>query len=228
MEKRSTRSPGMSGSTGTRTFPAEGRSAIPHCTMSFRAPASRATRHSRRRKRDGWFSKRSATASLNSPRSSKPSSTILVRLKTAIRGADRHVRLQPCHCVAGMSRADTGCPYERGRRSKKQLHPQELKSRLRGVIAFTPTPFTAGRSRPDLDGLARQVDFLCRAAPTSSSSAAGSASSSRLTIDEYRDCIRVGGRSAAQANTSPGRDRAQHPDRLRARGVRGERSVPTG
>jgi 5-dehydro-4-deoxyglucarate dehydratase len=42
------------------------------------------------------------------------------------------------------------------------MEPQELKQRLRGVLAFTPTPFTDD-DRVDFDGLARQVDFLCNA-----------------------------------------------------------------
>ena len=45
------------------------------------------------------------------------------------------------------------------------MKPSELKAKLRGVIAFTPTPFTPD-DRPDLDGLAKQVDFLVTSGAT--------------------------------------------------------------
>lgn len=70
------------------------------------------------------------------------------------------------------------------------MEPEVLKQRLRGVIAFTPTPFTPD-DRPDLDGLARHVDFLCRngAHVVVVCGAVGEYFS--LDLDEYRDCIRV-------------------------------------
>jgi hypothetical protein len=41
------------------------------------------------------------------------------------------------------------------------MNPQELKGRLRGVIAFAPTSFTTD-DRVDYDGPAAHVDDLCR------------------------------------------------------------------
>ncbi|MEA2526780.1 MAG: 5-dehydro-4-deoxyglucarate dehydratase [Thermomicrobiales bacterium] len=71
------------------------------------------------------------------------------------------------------------------------MRPQELKSRLRGVIAFTPTPFTPD-DRPDLDGLARQVDYLCTSGAHVVVVCGGVGEYFSLTEDEYRECIRVG------------------------------------
>lgn len=41
--------------------------------------------------------------------------------------------------------------------------PQALMARLRGVIAFAPTPFGHDDERLDLDSLASHLDWLCRA-----------------------------------------------------------------
>jgi 5-dehydro-4-deoxyglucarate dehydratase len=76
------------------------------------------------------------------------------------------------------------------------MHSQELKSRLRGVIGFTPTPFTPD-DRVDLDGLARQVDYLCRSGANVVVVCGGVGEYFSLEIDEYRDCIRIGAEAAA-------------------------------
>src|SRR4051794_15496370 len=76
------------------------------------------------------------------------------------------------------------------------MHPQQLKERLRGVIAFTPTPFT-GDDRVDYDGLARQVDFLCRSGAHVVVVCGGVGEFFSLELDEYRDSIRVGVEAAA-------------------------------
>jgi 5-dehydro-4-deoxyglucarate dehydratase len=70
------------------------------------------------------------------------------------------------------------------------MHFMELKQRLRGVIAFTPTPFTSD-DRPDFDGLARQIDFLCRSGAAVVVVCGGVGEFFSLELDEYRDCIRV-------------------------------------
>jgi 5-dehydro-4-deoxyglucarate dehydratase len=75
------------------------------------------------------------------------------------------------------------------------MTPDELKTRLRGVIAFTPTPFTDD-DRVDLDGLGRQVDFLCRSGAHVVVVCGGVGEFFSLTLDEYRDCIRVAAEAA--------------------------------
>ena len=70
------------------------------------------------------------------------------------------------------------------------MQHNDLKERLRGVIAFTPTPF-ADDDRVDLDGLARQVDFLCRRGAHTVVVCGGVGEFFSLDLDEYRDCIRV-------------------------------------
>lgn len=70
------------------------------------------------------------------------------------------------------------------------MKPQELKARLRGVLAFTPTPFTAD-DKPDLDGLARHVDYLCRNGVQIVVVCGGAGEFYSLDLDEYRDCIRT-------------------------------------
>jgi len=74
--------------------------------------------------------------------------------------------------------------------------PNELKAKLRGVIAFPPTPFTDD-DRVDYDGLARQVDFLCRSGAHVVVVCGGVGEYFSLELDEYRDCIRVGAEAAA-------------------------------
>jgi 5-dehydro-4-deoxyglucarate dehydratase len=71
------------------------------------------------------------------------------------------------------------------------MDPEELRQRLRGVIAFTPTPFTPD-DRPDLDGLARHVDFLCRSGAHVVVVCGGVGEYFSLDLAEYRDCVRVG------------------------------------
>ena len=71
------------------------------------------------------------------------------------------------------------------------MTPTALKDRLRGVIAFVPTPFTAD-DRPDLDGLARQVDALSRGGAHVVVVCGGVGEFFSLDLDEYRECIRAG------------------------------------
>ena len=70
------------------------------------------------------------------------------------------------------------------------MTPSALKGRLRGVIAFTPTPCTP-EDHVDLDGLARQVDFLCRTGAQVVVVCGVVGEFFSLELDEYRDCIRV-------------------------------------
>ena len=71
------------------------------------------------------------------------------------------------------------------------MRPTELKERLRGVIAFAPTPFTDD-DRPDLDGLARQVDYLVTSGANVVVICGGVGEFFSLQLDEYRDCIAEG------------------------------------
>ena len=71
------------------------------------------------------------------------------------------------------------------------MRPQELKANLKGVIAFTPTPFTSD-DRVDYDGLARQVDFLCTNGAHVVVVCGGVGEYFSLELDEYQECIRVG------------------------------------
>jgi 5-dehydro-4-deoxyglucarate dehydratase len=64
------------------------------------------------------------------------------------------------------------------------------------VIAFTPTPFTPD-DRPDLDGLAKQVDFLVTSGANVVVVCGGVGEFFSLEIDEYRDCIEAGVQAAA-------------------------------
>jgi 5-dehydro-4-deoxyglucarate dehydratase len=76
------------------------------------------------------------------------------------------------------------------------LRPEQLKTRLKGVIAFTPTPFTAD-DRVDYEGLARQVDFLCVNGAHVVVVCGGVGEYFSLELDEYRQCIRTGVEAAA-------------------------------
>lgn len=76
------------------------------------------------------------------------------------------------------------------------MTPNQLKSTLRGVIAFTPTPFTDD-DRVDYDGLARQVDFLCESGAHVVVVCGGVGEYFSLELDEYRDCIRAGVEAAS-------------------------------
>jgi 5-dehydro-4-deoxyglucarate dehydratase len=76
------------------------------------------------------------------------------------------------------------------------MSPIELKSALRGVIAFTPTPFTTD-DRVDYDALASQVDFLCRSGAHVVVVCGGVGEYFSLELDEYRECIHVGVEAAA-------------------------------
>ncbi len=76
------------------------------------------------------------------------------------------------------------------------MHPHELKERLRGVIAFAPTPFTAD-DRVDHDGLARQIDFLCRSGAHVVVVCGGVGEFFSLDLDEYHACITTAAGAAA-------------------------------
>lgn len=76
------------------------------------------------------------------------------------------------------------------------MKPSELKAKLRGVIAFTPTPFTPD-DRPNLDGLAKQVEFLVTSGANVVVVCGGVGEFFSLEIDEYRDCIEAGVQAAA-------------------------------
>lgn len=76
------------------------------------------------------------------------------------------------------------------------MHPQELKSRPRGVIAFAPTPFTTD-DRVDEDGLAAQVDFLCRSGADVIVTCGGVAEFYALELEEYRRCISIAAQAVA-------------------------------
>jgi 5-dehydro-4-deoxyglucarate dehydratase len=76
------------------------------------------------------------------------------------------------------------------------VQPNELKDKLRGVIAFSPTPFTED-DRVDYDGLAKHVDFLATSGASVVVVCGGVAEFFSLEPDEYRECIRVGVEAAA-------------------------------
>jgi 5-dehydro-4-deoxyglucarate dehydratase len=68
------------------------------------------------------------------------------------------------------------------------MNPAHLKMQLRGVIAFTPTPFLEDE-RVDFDGLAQQVDFLCQSGASVLVVCGGVGEFASLELDEYRSCI---------------------------------------
>ncbi len=75
------------------------------------------------------------------------------------------------------------------------MEPQELKQRLRGVIAFAPTPFTKD-DRVDYNGLASQIDYLCRHGADVVVACGGVAEFYALELDEYRQCISIAAEAA--------------------------------
>ncbi|CAN5874144.1 5-dehydro-4-deoxyglucarate dehydratase [soil metagenome] len=68
--------------------------------------------------------------------------------------------------------------------------PDQLKQNLRGVIAFTPTPFHYDE-RVDYDALAQQVNRLIINGAHVVVVCGGVGEYVSLTIDEYRECISV-------------------------------------
>src|SRR5207253_7563737 len=76
------------------------------------------------------------------------------------------------------------------------MNPSELKDKLRGVMAFVPTPFTSD-DRLDGDGLARQVDFLVRSGAHVVVVCGGVGEFYSLEPGEYRDCMRIAVDAAA-------------------------------
>lgn len=77
------------------------------------------------------------------------------------------------------------------------MKPSELRGKLRGVMAFVPTPFTRD-DKLDGDGLARQVDFLCRNGAHVVVVCGGVGEFFSLDMDEYRACIRIAVEAANQ------------------------------
>jgi 5-dehydro-4-deoxyglucarate dehydratase len=77
------------------------------------------------------------------------------------------------------------------------MTPVELQNNLRGVLAFTPTPFTAADTL-DGDGLARHVDFLCRSGVHAVFVCGGVGEFFALDAAEYRACIRIAVEAAAR------------------------------
>ena len=77
------------------------------------------------------------------------------------------------------------------------MTPAELQNNLRGVLAFTPTPFTAADTL-DGDGLARHVDFLCRSGVHAVFVCGGVGEFFALDAAEYRSCIRIAVEAAAR------------------------------
>ncbi len=76
------------------------------------------------------------------------------------------------------------------------LPAEELKQQLRGVIAFTPTPFHPDE-RVDYDALAQQVNRLIINGAQVVVVCGGVGEYVSLTLDEYRECISVAAESAA-------------------------------
>ncbi len=68
--------------------------------------------------------------------------------------------------------------------------PEDLKRKLRGVLAFSPTPFTSD-DRVDHDGLAHHIDFLCRSGVHGIVVCGGTGEFFSLGLDEYRAVIRT-------------------------------------
>ena len=71
------------------------------------------------------------------------------------------------------------------------MHARDLQDKLRGVMAFAPTPFTAD-DRLDGDGLARQVDFLVRSGAHVVVVCGGVGEFYSLEPGEYREIRRYG------------------------------------
>lgn len=83
------------------------------------------------------------------------------------------------------------------------MHHLQFKASLRGVLAFSPTPFTA-EDELDLHALAEHVDFLCRSGVPVVVVCGGVGEFFSLEMEEYRACIRtaveaVGGRCIVAA-----------------------------
>ncbi len=70
------------------------------------------------------------------------------------------------------------------------MTPEDLKRKLRGVLAFAPTPFTPD-DQVDREGLARHVDFLCRSGVHGIVVCGGTGEFFSLDLDEYRGVIRT-------------------------------------
>ncbi len=70
------------------------------------------------------------------------------------------------------------------------MTPKDLQQRLRGVLAFTPTPFAAD-GRLDVDGLAAHVDYLVRNGAHVVVVCGGAGEFFSLDMDEYRTVIKT-------------------------------------
>ena len=76
------------------------------------------------------------------------------------------------------------------------MNPDQLKHRIRGVLAFSPTPFTAD-DQLDTEGLAQHIDFLCRSGVHVVVVCGGVGEFFALDNDEYRACVQTAVRAAA-------------------------------
>ncbi len=70
------------------------------------------------------------------------------------------------------------------------MTPDELKSHLRGVLAFAPTPFTE-QGDVDFDGFASQLDRLCGSGASVVVIGGAVGEFFSLSRDEYHECMRV-------------------------------------
>lgn len=70
------------------------------------------------------------------------------------------------------------------------MKPEELKERLRGVLAYPPTPFTASQEL-DVDGLTDQIRYLAASGVGAVVVCGGVGEFYSLEIDEYKTCIRT-------------------------------------
>ncbi|MGH2405783.1 MAG: dihydrodipicolinate synthase family protein [bacterium] len=75
------------------------------------------------------------------------------------------------------------------------MSADDLKRRLRGVLAFTPTPFALDE-RLDVDGLARHVDALVRSGVHAVVVCGGVGEFFSLSLDEYRTAIQTAVKAA--------------------------------
>ena len=76
-----------------------------------------------------------------------------------------------------------------------RMTPGDLQQRLRGVLAFTPTPFAAD-GRLDVDGLAAHVDYLVQSGAHVVVVCGGAGEFFSLDMDEYRTAMRTAAEAA--------------------------------
>ena len=73
---------------------------------------------------------------------------------------------------------------------RESMTPKDLQGRLRGVMAFTPTPFRQDGTL-DVDGLAAHVDYLVRSGAHVVVVCGGVGEFFSLDMDEYRTAIKT-------------------------------------